>query len=117
MKRNCSVKHYQSALIISALLSCPCFAQTNSSAGQPSSAQASSEILKPATVGGSALGVGDLVEVDLFTSPSAQPEFSSKVRVGTDGTIQLPMLGGFHIAGSTLETAESDINKAYQQKG
>ncbi len=77
----------------------------------------SGNITNKAAAGGSALGVGDLVEVDLFTSPSAQPEFTSKVRVGTDGTIQLPLLGAFHVAGLSLENAEGDIASSYLKHG
>lgn len=68
-------------------------------------------------VPGAALGVGDLIEVDLFTAPAAQPEFSSKVRVGTDGTIQLPLLGAVHVSGKTLESAEADIANSYLKNG
>lgn len=90
------------------------------SASNPSPSTASTPTApvsaKPAA-GSSTLGVGDLLEVNLFTSPSAQPEFQSKVRIGTDGTIQLPMLGSVHVAGLTSEAAQTDITTAYQKQG
>lgn len=115
MKQIHSANNYLSILMVAVLFTSTCVGETGSTPATSSSDAAKTTVVT--TVGGSALGVGDLVEVDLFTSPSAQPEFSSKVRVGTDGTIQLPLLGAFHVAGLSLETAQSDIAKAYQQKG
>lgn len=74
-------------------------------------------IASTSAAGSAGLGVGDLIEVDLFTAPSAQPEFSSKVRVGTDGTIQLPLLGAFHVGGQSLESAETNIASSYIKDG
>jgi polysaccharide export outer membrane protein len=57
------------------------------------------------------------MDVNLFTSPAALPEFSQRVRVGSDGTIQLPLLGPIPVAGLSLEGAESAISKAYLDRG
>jgi len=71
----------------------------------------------PVALSNGPIGVGDLIEVDLFTSPAAQAEFTEKVRVASNGTIQLPMLGSIAIAGQPLEDAESSITKSYLDHG
>ncbi len=63
------------------------------------------------------IGVGDLLDVSLYTSPAAQPEFTEKARVGSDGTIHLPLLGAMHVAGLSVEGAESAISNLYLERG
>ena len=72
---------------------------------------------KVSIAGGAPIGIGDLIELSLYTAPSVQPEFDAKSRVGTDGTMQLPLLGAFPVAGQTMEVAEAQIAKAYLDKG
>ena len=72
----------------------PAFAQSAVQAQEPRPARPLLEITaseSSATVG--PIGVGDLIDLNLYTSPASQPEFTEKVRVGSDGTIHLPLLG------------------------
>jgi polysaccharide export outer membrane protein len=48
------------------------------------------------------IGPGDVLEITVF----GLPELDRKVRVAKDGTISLPLLGNFAIAGSTVLEAE-----------
>ncbi len=57
------------------------------------------------------------MDVSLFTSPAQQAEFTERVRVGTDGTIRLPLLGPTPVAGFSLESTESAIAKSYLDRG
>jgi polysaccharide biosynthesis/export protein len=70
-----------------------------------------------ASASGGPIGVGDLIDLSLFTSPATLPEFTEKARVGSDGTIHLPLLGAMHVAGSSVEGAESAISNLYLERG
>ncbi len=51
------------------------------------------------------LGPGDVFEIDVF----GLPELGRKVRIAGDGTITLPLLGSFKVAGLTPRQAETEI--------
>jgi polysaccharide export outer membrane protein len=51
------------------------------------------------------IGPGDVLEIAVF----GLPELDRKVRVAKDGTISLPLLGNFAIAGSTVLEAERAV--------
>jgi len=94
-----------------------CFAQSTVQNSAVSKPPDKSPTVATTTANGGPIGVGDLIEVDLFTSPAAQPEFTEKARVASDGTIQLPLMGAVHVAGLSLESAESAISKLYLNHG
>ena len=53
------------------------------------------------------IGVGDLLKVSILGAPESDQE----VRVGADGSISLNFLGPVHVAGLTIEQAETTIAK------
>ena len=55
------------------------------------------------------LGAGDLLDVSVY----GVPEMTTKTRVGNNGDIHLPLINTVHIAGLTLEEAQSAIAKQY----
>ena len=57
------------------------------------------------TGGDSQIGPGDVLEIAVF----GLPELGRKVRVAQDGTISLPLLGNFAIAGTSVLEAERAI--------
>ena len=59
------------------------------------------------------LAPGDLVAVRLF----AVPEYAPQVRVGVDGTIQLPLIGEVQVAGLTINRAEDLIAQRLMNGG
>lgn len=68
------------------------------------------------TVGGSGLvtfGPGDLIDVNVYNVP----ELTTKVRVSNSGDVYLPLIDYVHIAGLTLEEAQSVIEKRLEEGG
>lgn len=53
------------------------------------------------------LGAGDLVEVSVY----GVPELSTKARIGTNGDLYLPLIDYVHVAGLTVDEAQSVIEK------
>jgi len=51
------------------------------------------------------LAPGDLITVEVFL----QPEYHMTVRVGLDGSVQLPFIGGVHVEGLTVRAAQTLI--------
>ena len=58
------------------------------------------------------VGPGDVLEISVL----GVDELSKKVRVLGDGTITLPLLGNFSIAGMTVKEAETEIGRALAEK-
>ncbi|GGA54414.1 hypothetical protein GCM10011507_02090 [Edaphobacter acidisoli] len=56
---------------------------------------------------------GDLITVHLF----ATPDYAPVVRVGLDGSVQLPLVGDVHVEGLTLAEAESLIARRMESAG
>ncbi|HEY7098173.1 MAG TPA: polysaccharide biosynthesis/export family protein [Terriglobales bacterium] len=59
------------------------------------------------------LGVGDLLEVNVYNVP----ELTSKVRVSTSGDIYFPLIDYVHVAGLKLEEAQAVIEKRLSDGG
>jgi len=59
------------------------------------------------------LGQGDLLEVSVYNVP----ELTTKARVGTNGDIYLPLVDYVHVAGLTIEEAQSLIQKRLSDGG
>lgn len=57
------------------------------------------------------LGVGDRLRLDVLNVP----EYSGEFQVLTDGTVNLPIVGGVTVAGLTLEQASQAISQRYLQ--
>lgn len=53
------------------------------------------------------IGIGDMVQVSVFDTP----ELSAKLRVNTDGTVELPVSGSTVVAGLTPREASDAIGK------
>jgi polysaccharide export outer membrane protein len=51
------------------------------------------------------LGPGDLIAVGVFL----QPDYHATVRVGQDGSVQLPFIGSVHVAGLSVRAAQTLI--------
>jgi polysaccharide export outer membrane protein len=51
------------------------------------------------------LGVGDLISVGVFL----QSEYNATVRVGQDGSVQLPFIGSVHVEGLSVRAAQNLI--------
>ncbi len=59
------------------------------------------------------LGAGDLLEVSVYNVP----ELNTKLRVSTSGEIYFPLIGSVHIAGLTVEEAETVIERQLDRGG
>jgi polysaccharide export outer membrane protein len=59
------------------------------------------------------LGQGDLLEMNVY----GVPELSQKVRVSNTGDIYLPLIDHLHVAGMTVEEAQSAIEKQLSDGG
>lgn len=59
------------------------------------------------------LGAGDLIEVSVYNVP----ELASKVRIGNNGDVYLPLVDYVHIAGLTVEEAQSLLEKRLSDGG
>jgi polysaccharide biosynthesis/export protein len=58
----------------------------------------------------SALTVGDVVKI---TYPAA-PELNQSQKIGTEGTLSLPMIGQVHAAGKTPAALQSELQNLYK---
>ena len=66
-----------------------------------------SPVLHSRQEGALRIGVGDMVQVSVFDTP----ELSAKLRVNTDGTVELPVSGSTVVAGLTPREAADIIGK------
>jgi polysaccharide biosynthesis/export protein len=91
----------------------PVFPSAAPASGQPATDQA--ETSQTADEGGGAprLGMGDLVEVDVY----GVPELSTKSRLGNTGDVYLPLVDYVHLAGLTVEEAQALIEKRLSDGG
>ena len=67
----------------------------------------------PDQVGMVRLGPGDLVELNVYNVP----ELTTKARVSGSGDIYLPLVDYVHVAGLTLEEAQSVVEKRLEEGG
>lgn len=75
--------------------------------------QAASSAPAPATDEGYVLGAEDVVQVDVL----GRSDFSAKSKVGTDGKIQLPLLGAVPASNRTVLQLRNEIRVALQKGG
>lgn len=59
------------------------------------------------------IGVGDLLEMKVF----GVPDLTDQVRISTDGTISLALVGPVHVAGLTLDQAQKSIEAKLKDGG
>ena len=59
------------------------------------------------------LGVGDLLEVNVYNVP----ELTTKSRLGTNGDVYLPLVDYVHLAGLTIEEAQALLEKRLSDGG
>jgi polysaccharide biosynthesis/export protein len=59
------------------------------------------------------LGTGDLIEVTVYNVP----ELETKIRVNSDGNVNLPLINDVHVNGLTLEEAEAAIEQRLDRGG
>jgi polysaccharide biosynthesis/export protein len=59
------------------------------------------------------LGTGDLIELSVYNVP----ELSTKARVGKSGDVYLPLIDYVHVAGLTVDEAQSLIGKRLEDEG
>jgi polysaccharide biosynthesis/export protein len=59
------------------------------------------------------LGVGDLLQVDVYNVP----ELSTKSRLGTNGDVYLPLIDYVHLSGLSIEEAQALIEKRLSDGG
>ena len=59
------------------------------------------------------LGTGDLIDVGVYNVP----ELTTKARIGTNGDLYLPLIDYVHVAGLTVDEAQSIIEKRYADGG
>ncbi|MCU0524281.1 MAG: SLBB domain-containing protein [Elainella sp. Prado103] len=58
------------------------------------------------------LGSGDRISLRFFNTP----EYNGETQVQSDGTLNLPLIGSFSVAGMTLQQAEAAIATRYQSE-
>jgi polysaccharide export outer membrane protein len=63
--------------------------------------------------GGLIIGTGDLLVVAVYGAP----DFGKEVRVADSGDLSLPLIGSVHVAGLTVEQAESLVQKRLADGG
>ena len=114
-------------LILSCLAPASSFAQSAPRPGQlpmpqsqaPAPPAAASGGQAPATQSATAadlgyiLGAEDVVQVDVL----GRSDFSAKSKVGTDGKIQLPLIGSFPAANRSVLQLREDVREALQNGG
>lgn len=107
------------ALLLLCLPSCPAWAQfsgpalsSNAQVNLPITPTTDPAILYPAGRD-VRLMHGDLIVVHLY----ATADYAPSVRVGLDGSIQLPLVGVVHVEGLTLAEAERLIAKRLEEAG
>src|SRR6185312_13159266 len=112
-------------LILSCLAPDSSFAQSAPRTGQlpmpqsPAAPATASGAQAPATQSATAadlgyiLGAEDVVQVDVL----GRSDFSAKSKVGTDGKIQLPLIGSFPAANRSVLQLREDVREALQNGG
>jgi polysaccharide export outer membrane protein len=105
------VSHRAGLLAALALLSVPALAQFNGPASlggaeinRPVSITTDRDVLYP-PVTDTPLVADDLITIHIF----GQPDYSPIVRIATDGTVLLPLIGQVHLAGLTVARAQELI--------
>ncbi|WNZ27287.1 hypothetical protein HJG54_30835 [Leptolyngbya sp. NK1-12] len=58
------------------------------------------------------LGPGDRIALRFFNTP----EYNGEAQVQSDGTLNLPLVGSFSVAGMTVAQAEAEISARYQSE-
>jgi protein involved in polysaccharide export with SLBB domain len=58
------------------------------------------------------LGPGDRISLRFFNTP----EYNGEVQVQSDGTLNLPLVGSFSVAGMTLRQAEAEVAARFQSE-
>jgi polysaccharide export outer membrane protein len=86
----------------------PVFPSAVPAADQPESTQPGD-----ATISSPRLGIGDLLDVNVYNVP----ELSTKSRLGTNGDVYLPLIDYVHLAGLTVEEAQALIEKRLSDGG
>jgi polysaccharide export outer membrane protein len=81
------------------------------SGGQTQTSEAAKSNGDPA--GMAQLGPGDLVEINVYNVP----ELNTKARVSNSGDLYLPLVDYVHVAGLTLEEAQSVVEKRLEEGG
>jgi len=79
----------------------------------PSNPSAANQVAEPANSQALHIGPGDELEITVFGAS----DLSQHLRVGSDGTISMPLLGSVHVAGATSAEAEKMISDNLQEKG
>lgn len=86
--------------VLSLLLSCGCLAQRDLSKGTDDAQQSN------------VISDGDMLDIAVFESP----DLSTKVRVGEDGEVLLPLTGKLHLQGLTIADASSVIRTRLMER-
>jgi polysaccharide biosynthesis/export protein len=79
----------------------------------PSGAHAAETANPAADQGTVKLGPGDLIELSVYNVP----ELTTKARIGSSGDVYLPLVDYVHIAGLTLEEAQTVLEKRLEEGG
>lgn len=127
MKKNCAQKLLRSAafLCLAGLIGLAQAARTQTAPGEAQASGAATERGKGSAESASVtvaaarpeasslvIGPGDEVDVNIYGAP----DLSGHARVGSDGTISLPLIGYLRIAGLTSEQAQQAISRQLQDK-
>jgi polysaccharide biosynthesis/export protein len=102
------------AFLVALLTSISAFAQTTSPPEQTRPLRASamgSAAAQPPGASAVRLGAGDLIEVSVF----GVPELNTKIRVNSQGEIDLPLINDVHVAGLTVAEAETVIERRLER--
>lgn len=59
------------------------------------------------------IGAGDMVDIEIFDVP----DMSGTVRVGQNGSVNLPVLGAIHLSGLTAEQAARSVEAELRHRG
>jgi polysaccharide export outer membrane protein len=86
---------------------------TGNVVGQPADETANPNEAKPPRNSELRLGVGDLVELNVYNVP----ELTTKTRVGSNGDVYLPLVDYVHVGGLSLEEAQTLLEKRYSDGG
>lgn len=99
------------AAVAAACLSIPAAAQT--AAPAPATPAAPAPAAQADSAEGYVIGPGDVIEVSVL----GQPEFTTRARVRTDGTIALPFLGDTPVQGKTAITLADEVGAKLRSGG
>lgn len=114
MKKNCAA-YFPGVLLC--LLACGLMSFSVSAAAQatapsPAAAPASATPAEPAAPSALVIGPGDEVDISVYGAP----DLSGHVRVGSDGTVSMPLIGHVHIAGLTSDKAQQTLSDELREK-